>query len=390
MTSMVAESNRSRASRAAVNRRVLWHIMTLVVGLFLGYSLSSSQASFKCAYPAGAESDQQPTLVASSATAVGRSNDTTSGNAAFSQRSGSSRNDIAKGNTSTHALLSQTISSNNNGQLVSPVDCSTISDISPVHLARMASADAPYMVSFSWWDRRLAGKQEALASTTLRANQAVGYIQKLLLSLNDTSSRAFIDVGANVGFMTNFATITSADGRNRPVFAIDPISYDIAKICEGYRANLGAGRIKATNPAKVLHLYHAAAGPSFEPNMSISRPPDSVGFFDQSSLSRDAIKRHAFVVQEFIPMLTIDSIIPDDVPIGVVKVDVQGHEYGVLQGMTSILSRTVGYPLHVFYEEKEFSQSAAGVEIGASAKLLKSFGYTCMKIGKSDMLCSKA
>jgi FkbM family methyltransferase len=333
-------------------------------------------------------------LAESSAAKTGQTfgNNTRSSHAIL-QRIGSGSDDITNKYTSTPPLSSQTTSSIKlKGQLVSPVDCSTVAKISPVHLARMASTGAPYMVSFSWWDKRLNGlAHEKISSRTLRSNQAVRHIQKLLLNLNNTSSRAFIDVGANVGFMTNFATITSPDSQNRPVFAVDPISYDIAKICEGYRANRDAGWINATSSAdEVLHLYHAAAGPSFQPNISISRPPDSVGFFDQSSLSRDAIKQQASVVQEFIPMLTIDSIIPDDVPIGVVKIDVQGHEYGVLQGMTSILSRTAGYPLHVFYEEQEFSQSAAGVEIGASEKLLESFGYTCMKIGKSDMLCSKS
>lgn len=260
---------------------------------------------------------------------------------------------------------------------VKPVNCSKIPEIQPVNIAGMTSpAEKSYLVSYSWWDSRLTRpayiRQKRKAK--LKANPAVSSIQKLLLETPPTT--AFIDVGANVGFMTNFAT------RDRMVFAIDPLSYDIAKLCEGNRANLEEGWAKPG----ALQLYHAAAGPASQPNITIMRPADDVGYFDQASLSAEAIKK-ARVVEEVIPMITVDSIVPDDVAVGVVKIDVQGHEYGVLQGMTTILKRTTGYPLHIFYENSQIL--TAGAKHKTCAEFLQSFGYGCNVTG-NDVFCSKA
>ena len=170
----------------------------------------------------------------------------------------------------------------------------------------------------------------------------------------------------------------------RPVYAIDPISYDIAKIiCEGLKANVEQGWVKQ----ELLHLYHAAAGPQYDPSITITRPSDEIGKFDQASLSREAVD-HEHVVKERIPMITVDSIIPDNVTVGVVKTDVQGHEYDVLMGMGKLLSRKIGYPAHVFYEDHHGVTGKAGFTPGACALLLQSHGYSCSSQG-GDVLCSK-
>ena len=56
-------------------------------------------------------------------------------------------------------------------------------------------------------------------------------------------------------------------------------------------------------------------------------------------------------VTENVPMVRLDDIIPDDVPVGCVKIDVQGHEEGVLKGMTKILSRATGYLSSILFED---------------------------------------
>jgi FkbM family methyltransferase len=329
------------AKRTTKNLRILSHLVTLAIGIFLGRSSISYQttASFTTTSESIRESYQALTV---SGTAI-------------------------------KALVPM--------KKVLPVDCSLIPEIAPVNLARMHSSHVskPYLVSYSWWDSRLRSPKykKVGRNATLRGNSAVHMIQDLLMKT--PPSHAFVDVGANVGFMTNFAA------RDRTVYAIDPISYDISKICEANRANLAQGW--ATPNA--LHLFHAAAGPMEKPNITITRPPDEVGYFDQSSLSRDAVNQ-AKIVEEVIPMVTVDSIVPDDVPISVVKIDVQGHEYGVLQGMTKVLGRTTGYPLYVYYEELEMllEQTGGGIAEGGCAKLLEPYGYNCTKT-VHDVLCSK-
>jgi FkbM family methyltransferase len=114
--------------------------------------------------------------------------------------------------------------------------------------------------------------------------------------LNEASPNSlFIDIGANVGFMTMCAI-----SQKRQVIAVEPIGYNIAKLCKGLRAQ----------QPDVLHLfmklYHAAAGPYFVPSVNITRQSDKVGFFDQSSLSGEAVYK-GDIVTEHIPLVAVDS-----------------------------------------------------------------------------------
>jgi FkbM family methyltransferase len=278
---------------------------------------------------------------------------------------------------------------------IQQVDCNTLDPILPVNIGRMKSnypTDAPYLVSFSWWDGRIRVPHFGDWTTKeVRANPSVHAIQTLLYD-KTRSNAAFIDVGANVGFMTHFAL-----SLGRHVYAIDPISYDIAKICEGYRANMKNGWVATTTKSSssdknnLLHLYHAVAGEQVLARVNITRPSDDVGFFDQASLSHNAVFQKK-TVTEHIPMLTIDSIgIPLDMPIGVVKIDVQGHEYGVLLGMHELLSRNEFPPQYIFYEESDKHIEAAGYKVGACRQLLEQVhGYSCTSAEtRGDVLCQK-
>jgi FkbM family methyltransferase len=261
----------------------------------------------------------------------------------------------------------------NDGKSLGLVDCSRVEDISPVHIRRMRSiVEPPYPVSLAWWDKRL---KETKEGQEVRANGSVKYIQKLLKEMPPDS--VFIDIGANVGFMTMYAI-----SQKRQVIAVEPIGYNIAKLCEGLRAH-----------QPFLHsfmkLYHAAAGPSYVPNVNITRPSDKVGQFDQSSLSREAVLK-GDVVTEHIPLVAVDSLVTSSQNVAVVKIDVQGHEYGVVQGMKELLSRPKGSAPHVFYEESPTHIQKAGHQPGAVKQFLENdFGYTCKDAGTGDTICSK-
>jgi FkbM family methyltransferase len=261
----------------------------------------------------------------------------------------------------------------NDGTSLGLVDCSRVEDISPVHIRRMASiVEPPYPVSLAWWDKRLKRTKE---DQEVHANGSVQYIQKLLNEMPLDS--LFIDIGANVGFMTMYAI-----SQKRQVIAVEPIGYNIAKLCEGLRAH-------QRFLDSFLKLYHAAAGPSYVPNVNITRPSDQVGFFDQSSLSREAVHK-SDVVTEHIPLVTVDSLVTSSQNVAVVKIDVQGHEFGVVQGMKELLSRPKGSAPHVFYEESPTHIQNAGHQPGAVKQLLENdFGYTCKNAGTGDIICNK-
>jgi FkbM family methyltransferase len=249
-----------------------------------------------------------------------------------------------------------------------PVDCSHIDPVEPVNILKMAG-DPSYFISFSWWDKRLKLNQ---MGNPVTSNPSVVTIQRLLQ--NTSHDAALVDVGANVGFMSHYGLALG-----RPVYAFEPISYNVAKLCEG---------IRISNTGSFYHLYHAAAGPAYQQNITITRPSNKIGYFDQTSLTRSNVK-HQDTVEEVIPLLTVDSIIPPQTKVGVVKIDVQGHEYGVLQGMKQLLSRKLNFPKYVFYENDKEMIGKAGHAVGDSERLLEKHGYTCHPPVGGDILCFK-
>ena len=204
--------------------------------------------------------------------------------------------------------------------------------------------------------------------------------------LNVDSNEAFIDVGANIGQMTLGALVG-----NKITYAFDPLEYDMKKICTGIQESLDRGLI-TQEAVDRLHLYRTLVGNESLTNTSISRPDESFGKFEQASLSAktmNASQKVPKIVQEYVSMVTLDEVIPSDVPIGLVKIDVQGFEWPVVQGMKGILERESGYPKIIHYEEQEQVTRAAGFKIGKVKAFLRKYGYKCQRINKSDINCYK-
>jgi hypothetical protein len=68
-----------------------------------------------------------------------------------------------------------------------------------------------------------------------------------------------------------------------------------------------------------------------------------------------------------VPIRNLDSLLGEDETIGVLKMDVQGHELGVLQGMARLLQRRAVRDI-VFEEEAAFR--------APTHEYLKSYGYS--------------
>ncbi|KAL9183014.1 LOW QUALITY PROTEIN: hypothetical protein ACHAXT_004801 [Thalassiosira profunda] len=220
------------------------------------------------------------------------------------------------------------------------LDCQNIEPIEPVFVGQLNSSDTPYFVSFPWWDSRI-NKTNFKARKPIWTHQTVRDVQAIInaSSINDV----FIDIGANLKFVKVLLPISNEAG------LLMPIIY-------------------------VCIMYHAAAGSFGNEMVNITRPSDSLGHFDAAPLSREALSQKDLVT-ECIPLVTVDSLVPNDVSVGVVKIDVQGHEYGVLKGMTNLLSRNDGFPKYVFYEDDEQLTRLAGNNPGDCERLLVGFGY---------------
>ncbi len=197
---------------------------------------------------------------------------------------------------------------------------------------------------------------------------------------------AFIDVGANIGQMT-----LGALAGGKIIYAFDPLAYDITKICSGIQESLNRGYFAQTE-ADRLQLYRVLVGNESLTNASVTRPDDAFGKFDQASVLENTMtvqKKPNSYVKEYVPMVTLDEIIPANLRVGLVKIDVQGFEWPVVQGMKGLLERETGYPRIIHYEEHATITPAAGFQLGTVQAFLEGYGYTCQRDGNVDIICKK-
>ncbi len=221
---------------------------------------------------------------------------------------------------------------------IKPIDCGTVPIDTEPHFAVYEFPDfnRSAVVDFPPW-----------APGNRGSHAIIGGLFDQILSVEP--NEVFIDVGANIGQMALAGLVGG-----KTTFAFDPLEYDIKKICAGMKETLGRGWT-TQEAINQLHLYRALVGNESQTNVSISRPDDSFGKFEQASLFPGTIgvaRKPKSMVKEFVPMVRLDEVIPSDVPIGLVKIDVQGFEWPVVQGMKGLLERKSGYPKIIHYEEQ--------------------------------------
>ena len=258
---------------------------------------------------------------------------------------------------------------------VNPVDCASIPiDPNAILVTFQNDQPKPFVASLSKWSW----------TSPERTVNGVGNVPMLPFLEEMQEGEIYIDVGANIGQTSMPALV-----RGIETYAFDPIEYDIRRICEGHQTNLQRGH---ATTGRNFHLYRTLVGNELKAEAEIYRPEEGFGKFEQSSLyaNRIGVVRKPKLVTEIVPMVTLDYIIPEDKPIGLVKIDVQGAELIVVHGMTKILSRSKGYPPVIFYEEQARGNQRAGVPTGMVQKFLENnYGYTCQRLDRSDIVCRK-
>ena len=224
------------------------------------------------------------------------------------------RNQFSKNDQSISAGHAQ----EQHGSKLQPVDCSKIPADNDPHFTvyNFPQIDKQAIIDYPWWN---GGKEK----NTTRTEEIYDQVFKEVLP-----NELYIDVGANIGQMTLPGIIAS-----KLTYAFDPLLYDVTKICSGLKENLVRG-LATQEGASKLHLFHALVGNESQSNVSISRPEESFGKFEQASLFSNTIgvAKKPKLVTEHVPMVTLDEMVPPDMPIGLVKIDVQGFELQVVQG----------------------------------------------------------
>lgn len=167
----------------------------------------------------------------------------------------------------------------------------------------------------------------------------------------------FLDIGANIGiFTTRYAKFFS----HTIAVEANPITFHLLL------ANIGLRQLKDVSPVNVGASDREGTAPlhvNTEGNLGWSSLHES-----NRELSRDSLKLE-------IDLNTIDSLVGElqpDVPVSLIKIDVEGHELQVLKGALGVLET---HKPVILYEEN-------GTEGETCANLLKSIGYSRFAIFK--------
>ncbi|GLJ34016.1 hypothetical protein SUGI_0684150 [Cryptomeria japonica] len=174
-----------------------------------------------------------------------------------------------------------------------------------------------------------------------------------------------VDVGANVG-MAAFAAIAMG----YKVVAFEAVFENLQRLCDGMYLN---------RAGDMVTFYHAAVS-DVPGNLTMHKV---VGRLDNSAVSATGAKL-AFKSNELIPVsvrsITLDTVIHQSELVILLKIDVQGWEYHVLKGATSLLSRKPGDAPYIIYEDDERLLHESNTSSNDIKEFLASMGYnSCTK-----------
>ncbi|GLJ37271.1 hypothetical protein SUGI_0756060 [Cryptomeria japonica] len=183
-----------------------------------------------------------------------------------------------------------------------------------------------------------------------------------------------VDVGANVGMAAFVAT-----AMGYKVVAFEAVFENLQRLCDGMYLN---------RAGDMVTFYHAAVS-DVPGNLTMHKV---VGRLDNSVVSATGAKL-AFKSNELIPVsvrsITLDTVIHQSELVILLKIDVQGWEYHVLKGATSLLSRKPGDAPYIIYEDDERLLHESNTSSNDIKEFLASMGYnSCTKQG-TDTHCKK-
>jgi FkbM family methyltransferase len=185
-------------------------------------------------------------------------------------------------------------------------------------------------------------------------------------------SKSIIDVGANCGL---FCIPSSMYGYK--VYAFEPISMNVELL------NIG----KETNNCESLEIIpFGLMDESKKETIYIPYCSDNTSFNKDVAISNMNNKDY---VEEIVECITFDKWIEENplVEIGFIKIDVQGFEKQVLDGMNNYLSNC--NDVYIFMEWDKKHTESAGNSLEGIQNLLTSFGFNEVMDFSGDKLFYK-
>jgi FkbM family methyltransferase len=200
----------------------------------------------------------------------------------------------------------------------------------PLRMIRRALYSGPSMgarrgtAQLPWGLPLEVGADEAIGFTILTTGVFDPCVTETIQRLIDPGELV-VDVGANVGYMTSLAAVRAGPGGRVMAFEPHPVVFELltANI-----ARWNGAAVAPVEPHRLALSDHAGtaqlnAGHSFHANMGLSSLQDASEATSEDVLMPVEVKR-------------LDEVIGDE-RIGLMKIDVEGHEPGVLRGSQRLL-----------------------------------------------------
>ena len=176
-----------------------------------------------------------------------------------------------------------------------------------------------------------------------------------------------IDVGANIGLYTLY--MAQSVGLSGKVFAFEPEPENFALL------NFNVAGNKFDN----VTLYQCAA--------SNARSTAALAINDKN-MGMHRLSTHPGSADSIeVETVRVDDLIDSRIDVRLAKIDVEGHELHVLEGMANLLSRNTH--IHLLVEYNPSSLIAGGTQPGQLLDCLKDFGFVMEVAGRSGRVSSR-
>ena len=184
------------------------------------------------------------------------------------------------------------------------------------------------------------------------------------------SDTVFVDVGANIGYFTLLAgSKIHAGGRGR-VIAVEPNP----ECCALIERNL------VINWSMCEIALHKVAVGSERGEVWLASPADRAANAHVSMSGATGQGERRFRV----PLATLDDLVPGNLPVDIMKIDVEGHELSVFRGARRIIERSPNVKIIMEWSQEQMAE--ADVSPQAMQDEIRALGLVARRLPSSHTL----
>jgi FkbM family methyltransferase len=170
-----------------------------------------------------------------------------------------------------------------------------------------------------------------------------------------------VDVGANLGY---FSLLWAAGNKENRAVAFEPSPRNLQHLARNIQANALDSRI-SIRPCAASHCHGSLM---FDPGPEVQTGWGGL----VASPSHSSVE---------VAVTKLDSEF-SDIPIDLLKIDVEGADTWVLRGCESLLARRL--IKKIVFEQNRSRMTALGIHPEEAASLLRSAGYECVSLDSTE------